>query len=117
MANAASAALKTGRHSPESSGASMPRTAVLIVAAGLGERAGGGVPKQYRQLNGVPMLRRSVAAFAGNPDIAAIQVVIGAGQESLARDALAGLDLLPFVTGGATRQESVRRGLEALAPR
>src|SRR5215472_8976459 len=93
----------------------MPRTAVLIVAAGVGERAGGGIPKQYRLLHGVPMLRRSVAAFAGHSDIAAIQVVIGAGQEGMAGAALAGLDLLPFVTGGVTRQESVRRGLEALA--
>ena len=92
----------------------MPRTAVLIVAAGVGERAGGGIPKQYRVLHGQPMLRRSVAAFVGH--IPLIQVVIGPGQEARAGEALAGLDVLPFVTGGATRQESVRRGLEALAP-
>jgi 2-C-methyl-D-erythritol 4-phosphate cytidylyltransferase/2-C-methyl-D-erythritol 2,4-cyclodiphosphate synthase len=92
----------------------MPRTAVLIVAAGVGERAGGGVPKQFRLLHGVPMLRRSVLAFVENPQIAAVQVVIGPGQDAKAADTLAGLDHLPFVTGGATRQESVRLGLEAL---
>jgi 2-C-methyl-D-erythritol 4-phosphate cytidylyltransferase/2-C-methyl-D-erythritol 2,4-cyclodiphosphate synthase len=89
----------------------MPRIAVLIVAAGKGERAGTSLPKQYEPLAGQPMLRRTVEAFAGYP----VQVVIGPGQEALAAQALAGLELPAPVTGGATRQESVRRGLEALA--
>ena len=89
----------------------MPKTAILIVAAGKGERAGTSLPKQYEPLAGQPMLRRTVAAFAGWP----VQVVIGPGQEGLAAAALAGLALPPPVIGGATRQESVRRGLEALA--
>jgi 2-C-methyl-D-erythritol 4-phosphate cytidylyltransferase/2-C-methyl-D-erythritol 2,4-cyclodiphosphate synthase len=61
-------------------------------------------------LAGKAMLRRTVEAFAGLP----VTVVIGPGQESLADTALAGL-ALPLVPGGATRQDSVRRGLEALA--
>ncbi|MES2473552.1 MAG: bifunctional 2-C-methyl-D-erythritol 4-phosphate cytidylyltransferase/2-C-methyl-D-erythritol 2,4-cyclodiphosphate synthase [Pseudomonadota bacterium] len=89
----------------------MPRLAVLIVAAGKGERAGMGLPKQYESLAGEPMLRRTVRAFAGLP----VQVVIGQGQQELAGRALAGLDLPAPVTGGATRQESVRLGLDALA--
>ncbi len=89
----------------------MSRLAVLIVAAGKGERAGMGLPKQYESLAGEPMLRRTVRAFAGMP----IQVVIGPGQQGLADKALAGLDLPAPVTGGATRQESVRLGLDALA--
>ena len=88
----------------------MPRIAVLIVAAGKGERAGTELPKQYEQLAGKPMLRRTVEAFAGYP----VQVVIGAGQQELAAAALAGLDVPDPVTGGATRQESVRLGLHAL---
>jgi 2-C-methyl-D-erythritol 4-phosphate cytidylyltransferase/2-C-methyl-D-erythritol 2,4-cyclodiphosphate synthase len=89
----------------------MPKTAILIVAAGKGERAGTSLPKQYETLAGQPMLRRTVEAFAGWP----VQVVIGPGQETLATAALAGLTLPPPVIGGKTRQESVRRGLEALA--
>jgi 2-C-methyl-D-erythritol 4-phosphate cytidylyltransferase/2-C-methyl-D-erythritol 2,4-cyclodiphosphate synthase len=89
----------------------MPRIAVLIVAAGKGERAGTSLPKQYEKLGGRPLLRRTVEAFSGYP----VQVVIGAGQEGLAAEALAGLALPAPVTGGATRQESVWRGLEALA--
>jgi 2-C-methyl-D-erythritol 4-phosphate cytidylyltransferase / 2-C-methyl-D-erythritol 2,4-cyclodiphosphate synthase len=90
----------------------MSRIAVLIVAAGKGERAGTELPKQYEQLAGRPMLRRTVEAFGNYP----VQVVIGAGQQDLAAAALAGLDLPAPVTGGATRQESVRLGLEALRP-
>ena len=89
----------------------MPKTSVLIVAAGKGERAGTSLPKQYESLAGQPILRRSVRAFAGYP----VQVVIGPDQEALAATALAGLGLPAPVTGGATRQESVRLGLEALA--
>src|ERR1700750_630965 len=92
-------------------GTLMPRIAVLIVAAGKGERAGTELPKQYERLAGKPMLRRTVEAFQGYP----VQVVIGAGQQDLAAQALAGLDVHAPVTGGATRQESVRLGLEALA--
>ena len=88
----------------------MPKTAILIVAAGKGERAGTSLPKQYEPLAGQPMLRRTVAAFDGWP----VHVVIGPGQEDLAAAALAGLALPVPVLGGATRQESVRRGLEAL---
>lgn len=88
----------------------MSRFAVLIVAAGKGERAGTSLPKQYEALGGQPILRRSVQAFSGYP----VQVVIGPGQQDLAAAALQGLDVLPPVPGGATRQESVRLGLEAL---
>ncbi len=89
----------------------MSRIAVLIVAAGKGARAATELPKQYESLAGVPMLRRTVEAFGGY----AVRVVIGAGQEELAAQALADLALPAPITGGATRQESVRLGLEALA--
>jgi 2-C-methyl-D-erythritol 4-phosphate cytidylyltransferase/2-C-methyl-D-erythritol 2,4-cyclodiphosphate synthase len=89
----------------------LAKIAVLIVAAGKGERAGTELPKQYERLAGKPMLRQTVEAFSGYQ----VQVVIGAGQEDLAGRALDGLALPAPVTGGATRQQSVRLGLEALA--
>jgi 2-C-methyl-D-erythritol 4-phosphate cytidylyltransferase/2-C-methyl-D-erythritol 2,4-cyclodiphosphate synthase len=89
----------------------LARIAVLIVAAGKGARAGTELPKQYERLAGKPMLRRTAEAFASYP----VQVVIGVGQEDLAARALAGLALAAPVAGGATRQQSVRLGLEALA--
>ncbi|MEO8301032.1 MAG: bifunctional 2-C-methyl-D-erythritol 4-phosphate cytidylyltransferase/2-C-methyl-D-erythritol 2,4-cyclodiphosphate synthase [Rhizomicrobium sp.] len=93
----------------------MSRLAVLIVAAGKGERAGLGLPKQYERLAGRPMLRRTVEAFLAAEPQCRVQVVIGAGQQELAEAALDGLNLPTPVIGGATRQKSVRLGLEALA--
>ena len=92
----------------------MPRLAILVVAAGKGERAGSAIPKQYARLLGRPMLRRAVEAFAAYRD-ALVQVMIAAGQEEFCRKAMDGLALRPPVLGGATRQETVRLGLEALA--
>lgn len=92
----------------------MPRTIALIVAAGRGERAGAGLPKQFRHLAGESVLRRSVMAFARRDDIAAVQVVAAADQLDAASDALGGLTLRRPVAGGSRRQESVLRGLEAV---
>jgi 2-C-methyl-D-erythritol 4-phosphate cytidylyltransferase/2-C-methyl-D-erythritol 2,4-cyclodiphosphate synthase len=91
------------------------RTVALVVAAGSGLRFGSDVPKQYLPLGGVPILRRAVEAFTGHPRIDAVQVVIGPGQGEACAAALAGLALPPPVTGGATRQASVRLGLEHLS--
>lgn len=91
------------------------RVAVLIVAGGSGTRFGGEIPKQYRLLAGVPVLRRAVLAFLKHPRIDSVQMVIRAEDAALYANAVAGLDLPPPVIGGADRQESVRLGLEALA--
>jgi 2-C-methyl-D-erythritol 4-phosphate cytidylyltransferase / 2-C-methyl-D-erythritol 2,4-cyclodiphosphate synthase len=90
--------------------------AAVVVAAGRGERAGGDVPKQYREIAGEPMLRPTLAAFLGHPMIGMVQPVIHPADEHFYRAATAGLAKLPApVAGGATRQASVRAGLEALA--
>ena len=93
----------------------MSGVAVLVVAAGKGERAGGPMPKQYAPLLGKPILRWTLEAFARHPRVSVIQVAIGADQDEPYLGTVAGLDVLPPVIGGATRQESVRLGLEALA--
>jgi 2-C-methyl-D-erythritol 4-phosphate cytidylyltransferase / 2-C-methyl-D-erythritol 2,4-cyclodiphosphate synthase len=91
----------------------MGKTAAIIVAAGSGSRAGDSVPKQFRILQGKPMLRHSAEAFAEHPAIDAIIVVVGNGQVESARQALPGLDV-KFVTGGSTRRESVHNGIQAI---
>ena len=91
----------------------MTGTLALIVAGGRGVRAGGGVPKQYRPLAGVPLLRRTVERFAGHPEIDDICIVIHPDDRAHFDRAMGGLKLLPPVHGGATRQESCRKGLEA----
>jgi len=89
-------------------------TTALIVAAGKGERAGGGIPKQFRPIGGKPMLRWAVEAMARHGTIRDVRVVIGPGQAELAAVALSGLDVGPFVEGGAERADSVRAGLGAI---
>ena len=61
------------------------------------------------------VLRRTLTALARHPRIDAVRVVIHADDRDLYDAATAGLDLLPPITGGATRQDSVRLGLEAVA--
>ncbi|HYS47879.1 MAG TPA: bifunctional 2-C-methyl-D-erythritol 4-phosphate cytidylyltransferase/2-C-methyl-D-erythritol 2,4-cyclodiphosphate synthase [Xanthobacteraceae bacterium] len=89
--------------------------AALVVAAGRGLRAGGHRPKQYRPAAGEPAIRASLRLFAGHPEVELVQPVIHPDDGPFYRAAAAGLDLLPPVFGGATRQASVRAGLEALA--
>lgn len=83
-------------------------TAVIIVAAGRGLRAGGEVPKQWQPLAGQPVLAHTLAAFGGMPLVLVIHPDDRAKAQSLQSGAL-------IVTGGATRAASVRAALEALA--
>ncbi|ALK09694.1 bifunctional 2-C-methyl-D-erythritol 4-phosphate cytidylyltransferase/2-C-methyl-D-erythritol 2,4-cyclodiphosphate synthase [Blastochloris viridis] len=93
-----------------------PKTAALIVAAGRGVRAGGDIPKQFKPVLGQCALARSLALFAAHPEVDLVQPVIGTADDALyAELANAPAAVLPPVTGGATRQASVRAGLAALA--
>ena len=91
------------------------RTDALIVAAGRGQRFGGTLPKQYAPLAGVPLLRHTLAAFAGHPAVARVRAVIHPDDRDLYDKAAQGLGLAEPVAGGRSRQESVLRGLESLA--
>lgn len=86
----------------------------LIVAAGKGERAGPGVPKQFRLLAGKPVLRWAAEALARHPAIGATRIVIAEGQQEEAALALEGLDVGALIEGGAERSDSVRSGLAAV---
>ncbi len=90
---------------------------MVIVAAGRGERAGGGdVPKQYRSLAGKPVLTRTLEHFVAHPHIDAVLTVIHDDDRSQydAASAMFSGKLVQPVAGGATRQASVRAGLEGL---
>lgn len=90
--------------------------AVIIVAAGAGLRAGQPVPKQFAPWRGKPLLRHSAESFAA-AGFAPIVVAIPEGADRVAEAALAGIPGVQLVTGGETRQASVRQALEALASR
>jgi 2-C-methyl-D-erythritol 4-phosphate cytidylyltransferase / 2-C-methyl-D-erythritol 2,4-cyclodiphosphate synthase len=87
----------------------------LVVAAGRGDRFGADLPKQYLTLGGGMVLHHAVAAFAEHPRVAGVLVAIRPEDRMLFDRAVAGLRVLPPAAGGASRQESVRLGLESLA--
>ncbi len=89
--------------------------AVIIVAAGASSRMGEGVPKPYRRLRGKAVLRHSVELFMAHPAIAQVRVVINPQHRSHYDAAMAGLSMAQPVAGGATRQQSVLNGLQAVA--
>ena len=86
-------------------------TAALIVAAGRGTRAGVGAPKQWRALAGKRVADWTLAAFTGKPGVDRVVLVVH--PDDIARTE--GIEDVTVVFGGATRDASVRAGLEALA--
>jgi 2-C-methyl-D-erythritol 4-phosphate cytidylyltransferase/2-C-methyl-D-erythritol 2,4-cyclodiphosphate synthase len=86
----------------------------LLVAAGSGNRMGGEQPKQFRALGAKPVLAHAVDAMTSHPRIDAVRVVVGPGQENMARAALDGRDVGALIIGGKERADSVRAGLTAI---
>ena len=96
----------------------MREIAGIVVAAGRGNRFGGGTPKQFRRIGGRTLIDRAVAALATRPSVSGVVVVLppdllaGAGADEVRR--LPGV--FAVVGGGETRARSVRLGLEAAGP-
>ncbi len=97
-----------------------PSVPLVLVAAGRGHRAGEGLPKQYRLLAGLPVLVRTLKALLSDARINPVQCVINPDDLALYQACIDRLDhaeqsrVLPAVSGGQTRQQSVKAGLEAL---
>lgn len=99
-----------------------PNIAVVLVAAGRGERAGGDGPKQYQSLLGRPIIAHTIERLCRafeDMDQFTIQPVIRSEDTVLWHQSVAGLNddyvqiLKAPISGGATRQESVLNGLGA----
>ncbi|MFG1376571.1 bifunctional 2-C-methyl-D-erythritol 4-phosphate cytidylyltransferase/2-C-methyl-D-erythritol 2,4-cyclodiphosphate synthase [Xanthobacter autotrophicus] len=98
------------------SDAATPSCVAIVVAAGRGTRAGGPLPKQYQMMAGEPVLRRTLRLFALHPRITAVLAVIHSDDSVRFADTARDLPkILAPAFGGATRQASVRAGLDALA--
>ena len=91
----------------------VPPFSAIIVAAGKGLRAGQSIPKQFADWNGKPVVRHSAEHFAA-AGAAEIIVAIPEGADEVASSCLSGIASVRLITGGATRQESVRIALQAL---
>ncbi|MDP2493916.1 bifunctional 2-C-methyl-D-erythritol 4-phosphate cytidylyltransferase/2-C-methyl-D-erythritol 2,4-cyclodiphosphate synthase [Shimia thalassica] len=91
----------------------LPKTvAAVIVAAGRGTRAGAGIPKQWRPLAGLRVADWAIKAFTNHPQIDHVIAVVHPDDIEFTQS----LDV-EAVSGGASRDQSVRAGLEALAGR
>lgn len=93
---------------------SAPRTAAIVVAAGRGTRAGGHLPKQYRDLDGRPVLSWAIDVFQAHTEISDVVVVIHPEDEELFNQRIR-ISNLTVCFGGSKRTESVYNGLRALA--
>jgi len=88
----------------------------LVVAAGRGTRAGGGLPKQYRPLRGEPVLRHTLRALLADANVNALRVVVHRDDLALYQEVVTPLcdpRLRPPVTGANSRSASVANGLAA----
>lgn len=94
------------------------KASAIIVAAGSSERFGGDTPKQFCEIGGRPLLSWTISRFERAGSITQIVLVTAADRIDYCRDKVVALyhpdSKIEIVAGGATRQESVLRGLEAL---
>jgi ribitol-5-phosphate 2-dehydrogenase (NADP+) / D-ribitol-5-phosphate cytidylyltransferase len=92
------------------------RTVAVVLAAGSGQRFGGGQPKQLQVLGGRTLIEHSVAAFQDAPGIDDILLVVPADLTGRARDLLGDRfgKVRQVIAGGASRTESTRRAIAAL---
>lgn len=86
----------------------------IIVAAGTGSRCVDGMPKQFLNIKGKTILRRVVERFVGHEYIDSTVVVINDNHIDMYKKSVEGLEVLPYVIGGSTRQKSVSHALKAI---
>ncbi len=93
---------------------------LVVPAAGAGSRLGSERPKALVDLGGEPLLRRTLGRFVGFADIVHVVIAAPFGLVAEVRAAAAGLEWsscgVDVIEGGSSRQDSVRRSLEALRP-
>jgi 2-C-methyl-D-erythritol 4-phosphate cytidylyltransferase len=92
------------------------RSVAIVVAAGTGERLGGQMPKALVPLAGAPMIVRSARAAISTSGVEAVVVAAPAGHEDLVHAMLEPVGTHSVVTGGDSRQASVRAALAAVPP-
>lgn len=96
------------------------KTALILVAAGTGKRAGGKLPKQFSEINGKPLVAHTLEKFAGIKGLAEIVIAVPPKRENFAQILLFNLlkkfSSSKFVAGGKTRQQSVFNALSVLSP-
>ncbi len=97
----------------------MVKTGVILAAAGRGERVGSEIPKQFLKLAGAPVFIHTLSVFESHPGISEIVIAVPPGWEEEVASSLRRRGfrkVARVVSGGNTRQASVKRALENLSP-
>ena len=92
----------------------MAGTVAIVLAAGRGERLDPGLPKALVQVGGRTIVARGVEVATGCRGIDGVVVVAPAGFEDAVAELVRPFGVSDVVTGGATRQASVRAGLDVV---
>ena len=93
----------------------MSRIAQILVAAGKGARFGSKIPKQYQVIAGEPLIRHTLKACCNSGTVLDQLIIVVAEHDDYIPSMIDGIYPTPrIVTGGATRTQSVRNGLNAL---
>ena len=91
------------------------RVVAVVLAAGAGERMGGGEPKAFRELDGRSMLAIAAGSASATPEVDALLVACPPGMRERAMGEVVGLEKpVSVLVGGASRQASVRAALAGL---
>jgi len=95
----------------------MSKVAVIVVAAGKGERFGGAEKKTFAKIEGRPMFLRALEHFINRDDVCQTILVVAPEDEQQVKDkygANLGFMGVQLVVGGAERPDSVANGLAAV---
>ena len=92
----------------------MAKVAVIIPAAGAGERFGGKVKKPFAQIDSRPIFIRAIELFVNRPDVVQVILTVSPDDYDVVKDKFAANLMfmgIKLVKGGTTRFESVRAAL------
>ena len=95
----------------------MPKTAVIIPAAGAGKRFGGDVKKPFAQIDGRPVVMRSVELFINRDDVCQVILAVSPDDYEVVKEKFAANIMvlgIKLVEGGFERYDSVRKALAAV---
>lgn len=87
------------------------KTTAIIVAGGTGNRMGADIPKQFLPLCGKEIISYTVETFASCDFIDEIIIVCHADYLEHCKELFGSIESVSYITGGATRQDSVSKGL------
>ena len=93
-----------------------PNIHVLIAAAGTGTRFDNNksTPKQFQNLYGIPILKRTINKFKKNNNINTINCIINLNYQDIYNDITKGVEIDQTIEGSKSRKNSIFNGLKSL---